>query len=56
MLRRHWRETEFEAVEELRAELRDMLSMLGHVHAADAAPRRTPRPRSEDTEPLGFML
>ena len=56
MLRRHWRETEFEAVEELRAELRDMLSMLGHVDGQSVAPRRTRQPKPEETETLGFML
>lgn len=56
MLRRHWRETEFEAVEELRTELRDLLSMLGHVDAQAVTPRRSQRPKLEETEPLGFML
>ena len=56
MLRRHWRETEFEAVEELRTELRDLLSMLGHVDAEGIVPKRSQRSKPEETEPLGFML
>jgi hypothetical protein len=56
MLGPNWRDSEFDSVEELSAELRDMIAALGQVRSAHVMRKRRAPGAAEETEVYGFTL